>query len=310
MAANSILDFGVPLPNGSFVVQAKWQSAFNLGVPVGQVVGSFGVGYPLAKIGRRWTLGACCTISLIAIAIQSSAQNRPQLLVAELVNGVVLGAYPVIAPTYISEVTPVVVRGIASAFVNLSFVVGQLVASGVLAGCQARGDRWAYGIPFLTQFIFPVVILCLLPFCPESPWWLVRRGEMEKAEKALKALTHSSVDTTPLLAHIQLTTSLEDMETETDRFVDCFKKTDLRRTIISIMVYAIQPIIGNFLVIGAQFTSFSWLASNLRVPSTWASGCSELDLSEPACPVGVGGEIPFLSRTVSGESSPSRNILY
>lgn len=243
-------DFGVQLGDGSFVVQAQWQSAFNLGVPVGQVLGSFFIGYPLAKIGRRWTLAACCTISLIAIAIQSSAQERAQILVAELVNGVVLGAYPVIAPTYISEVTPVVFRGIASAFVNLSFVMGQLVASGVLAGCQSRGDRWAYDIPFITQLIFPFLILCCLPFCPESPWWLVRRGEIEKAGVALRRLTHSSVDTTCLLAHIQQTTSLEDMETETAHFIDCFKKTDLRRTVISIMIYAIQPLVGNFLVIG------------------------------------------------------------
>lgn len=33
-------------------------------------------------------------------------------------------------------------------------------------------------------------------------------------------------------------------------FIECFKGTDLRRTIISIMVYAIQPLVANFLVIG------------------------------------------------------------
>lgn len=243
-------DFGVQLPDGSFVVQAQWQSAFNLGVPVGQVIGSFGVGYPLEKIGRRWTLAICCMITCLAVALQTSSQNRPQILIAELVNGVVLGAYPVIAPTYISEVTPVVFRGIAAAFVNLSFVIGQLIASGVLAGCQTREDRWAYDIPFATQFVFPVFILALLPFCPESPWWLARRGEFEKAERSLNRLTHESVDTKALLAHIRLTTTLEDMETETSTFLDCFKNTDLRRTVIAIMVYAIQPLVANFLVIG------------------------------------------------------------
>lgn len=113
-------DFGVELADGSYVVQAKWQSAFNLGVPVGQVVGAFGVGWPLEKIGRRWTLAGCCTVTLITVALQTSSQNRPQILIAELINGIVLGAYPVIAPTYISEVTPVVFRGIGAAFINLS----------------------------------------------------------------------------------------------------------------------------------------------------------------------------------------------
>ncbi|KAK5127324.1 hypothetical protein LTR85_006663 [Meristemomyces frigidus] len=243
-------DFGIQLADGSYVVQAQWQSAFNLGVPVGQVVGAFSVGWPLEKIGRRWTLAGCCVITLITVALQTSAQNRPQILIAELINGIVLGAYPVIAPTYISEVTPVVFRGIGAAFINLSFVIGQLVASGVLAGCQSRTDRWAYDIPFATQLIFPLIILALLPFCPESPWWLVRRGEVHKAERSLQRLTNGSVDTSTLLAHIQLTTSIEDMETEKTRFIDCLKKTDLRRTIISTMVYAIQPLVGNFLVIG------------------------------------------------------------
>jgi hypothetical protein len=62
-------DFGAQLADGSFVVQAQWQSAFNLGVPVGQVVGSFGVGYPLEKIGRRRTLAVCCCITCIAVAL-------------------------------------------------------------------------------------------------------------------------------------------------------------------------------------------------------------------------------------------------
>jgi len=243
-------DFGVQLPDGSFVVQAKWQSAFNLGVPVGQVVGAFSVGWPLQKFGRRWTLAGCCVVTLITVALQTSSQNRPQILVAELVNGVVIGAYPVTAPTYISEVTPVVFRGIASAFINLSFVIGQLVASGVLAGCQARTDRWAYDIPFATQLIFPLIILALLPFCPESPWWLVRRGEVRKAERSLQRFTNGSVDTIALLAHIELTTAIENAETEQSRFIDCLKKTDLTRTIICTMVYAIQPLVGNFLVIG------------------------------------------------------------
>ena len=239
------------------MVPAKWQSAFNLGVPVGQVIGSFGAGFPLERIGRRWTLATCSVTSCIAVAIQFSAQNKPQILVAELINGVVLGAYPVIAPVYISEVTPVVFRGIGAAFVNLSFVIGQLVASGVLAGTQSRDDRWSYDIPFACQWIFPIAILVALPFCPESPWWLVRKGQTAKAERALKRLTHRSVNTDSLLANIQLTTRLEMEDSNTSDFLDCFKGTDLRRTIISTMVYAIQPLVANFLVIGYSVYFFT-----------------------------------------------------
>ncbi len=257
-------DFGNPF-EGSYLIPAKWQSAFNLGVPVGQVLGSFGAGYPLERFGRRWTLAICCIISCITVAIQFSAQAKSQILVAELINGIVLGAYPVIAPTYISEVTPVVLRGMAAAFVNLSFVIGQLVASGVLAGTQSRDDRWGYDIPFACQWIFPILILIALPFCPESPWWLVRQGQDAKAETALKRLTDSSIDTSGLLANIQLTTRLELEESESNSFLDCFKGTDLRRTVISSMVYATQVLAGNSYVIGyaVYFFELAGLATSV-----------------------------------------------
>lgn len=61
---------------------------------------------------------------------------------------------------------------------------------------------------------------------------------------------HSSLDTKAALAHIQITTDLEMEEFQTSSYADCFKGSDRRRTVISTMVYAIQPLVGNFLVIG------------------------------------------------------------
>ena len=172
-------DFGQQYQN-SYVIEASWQSAFNLGLPIGQVVGSFGAGYPLERIGRRWTLATCCIITCAAVGVQVAAQNKLQILIAESINGLVLGAYPVVAATYISEVLPVVLLGLGAALVNLSFIGGQLIASGVLAGTQARTDRWSYDIPFACQWIFPCAIFAFLPFCPESPWWLVRKKDFAK----------------------------------------------------------------------------------------------------------------------------------
>ena len=255
--------FGHAQPDGSYDIQASWQSAFNLGVPIGQFFGAFGIGFPLDLIGRRWTLACCCIITCIAVTLQSSAQNKPQILLAELVNGIVLGAYPVIAPTYIGEVMPVILRGVGAAFINLSFVIGQLVASGVLAGTQNRGDRWSYDIPFLCQFAFPLIILALLPFCPESPWHLTRKNKIDEAERSLQRLMHPSMDAKAHLGHIQMTTALELEDRDSSSFADCFRGTDRRRTIISVMVYAIQPLVGNFLVIGyaVYFFELSGLAT-------------------------------------------------
>jgi sugar porter (SP) family MFS transporter len=243
-------NFGEAFDDG-YIVKAQWQSAFNLGVPVGSVIGALGIGIPMDRWGRKWAMAGCCALSIIAVAIQfSTDKSKVQLVVAELTNGLVIGAYPVLAPAYISEVSPVVLRGIFTATVNTAYVTGQLIASGVLAGTQSRSDKWSYEIPFACQWIFPVFILAALPFCPESPWWLVRKGDREGALKALKKLTHSSVDTDQLLVSIEHTNKLEEEATETATWADCFKGSDLRRTALATIIYSIQPLSGNYLITG------------------------------------------------------------
>jgi len=152
--------------------------------------------------------------------------------------------------SYISEVTPAILRGIFTATINTAYVTGQLIASGVLTGTENRTDKWSYGIPFACQWIFLIFILVMLPFCPESPWWLVRKGDTAKALRALKKLTHESVDTSQLLLSIEYTNKLEIEASESVIWLDCLKGTDLRRTLIIIIIYSIQPLSGNYLITG------------------------------------------------------------
>lgn len=95
-----------------------------------------------------------------------------------------------------------------------------------------------------------MVLLAGLPFAPESPYWLVRRGRREDARNALLKLTSSSnrPDIDKLLVGIEQTDLLEqEFETETT-YYDCFKGVSLVRTEISVMVYLIQVIGGNPLI--------------------------------------------------------------
>lgn len=149
-------DFGESI-DGSYYIAASWQSWFNLAVPVGQVAGALLIEKPLHKFGRKKAIFGC---SLFTVTIQVTARSKIQILLAEMVNGLVRGAYPVIATTFISEVTPVVLRGFNGTFVNIAFVVGQFCASAILAVAQGLPDRRAYVIPFASQFIFPVIVLC------------------------------------------------------------------------------------------------------------------------------------------------------
>jgi len=108
-----------------------------MGNPVGQVVGALLGGYPMERYGRRWTFGTCVILMVAFIFIQFFARSLEVLLVGELLGGLVLGCYAVIAPAYWSEVCPMAIRGIVTSYVNLCFVMGQLLANGI---CAARAS--------------------------------------------------------------------------------------------------------------------------------------------------------------------------
>lgn len=160
----------------------------------------------------------------------------------------VLGTYVVVAPAYASEVCPVPLRGILTSFINLSFVTGQLIANGVIAGTSQLDSHWAYSAPFAAQWVWPLIILVLWPWAPESPWWLVRKGRLDDAEKSLRRLASEKIDVKPTLAMIIATDAFEHALEAGSTYGDCFKKINLRRTEISIGVYTIQVLSGIYLV--------------------------------------------------------------
>lgn len=77
-----------------------------MGNPIGQVVGAFFATYPMEWFGRKKTFAACVILTTAFIFIQFFARSLSVLLVGELLGGLVLGTYAVIAPAYASEVCP------------------------------------------------------------------------------------------------------------------------------------------------------------------------------------------------------------
>lgn len=212
------------------------------------VLGAFACAYPMDRYGRKKTFAACVALTGAFIFIQFFAKTLPVLLVGELLGGLVLGAFPVIAPTYASEVCPVALRGILTAYVNLSFVTGQLIANGVIAGTSKLSTHWAYSGPFAAQWFWVLAILIGLHFAPESPWWLARKGRLDEAEHSLRRLASSSVDVKPTLAIIVETDRLEHELEMGSNYRDCFKKINLRRTEIAVGVYVIQNLSGIYML--------------------------------------------------------------
>jgi MFS transporter, SP family, general alpha glucoside:H+ symporter len=106
------------------------------------------------------------------IFIPFFSENLPTLLAGEILCGIPWGVFQTLTTAYASEVCPVALRAYLCTYVNLCWVMGQFIASGVLRAVLGRPDQWAYRIPFALQWMWPLPILIGCIFAPESPWYV------------------------------------------------------------------------------------------------------------------------------------------
>lgn len=243
--------YGQQLPDGTYQVPAPWQAALSNGVNVGEIFGLLLNGLISERIGYKKTVIISLTTLIGFIAILFTAPNVKVLLVAEILCGIPWGVFQSLTVSYAAEVCPVALRGYLTTYVNFCWGLGHTVALGVIRGMLPRHDEWAYRIPYALQWMWPVPLLAAIAFAPDSPWWLIRKGRLDDAKRALIRLTrqsqweHTGFDADETVAMMVHTTTLEKSISNGASYLDCFKGTDLRRTEIVCMVWAIQNLSGN-----------------------------------------------------------------
>ncbi|GMM35181.1 hypothetical protein DASC09_025060 [Saccharomycopsis crataegensis] len=239
--------FGDLADDGTYQISAAWQTALGMGSPIGQVIGTLGIAWPLEWFGRKKTYFVVNIGCLGLIFMQFFAPSLGVLTAGEILAGILWGCMVLIGPLYASEVAQIKLRGILTAMSNLCFIIGQFIANGVADGFANNSTEWAYKVPFAIQWLWPLLILALLPFAPESPYWLVRQKKFDEARKSIKQISAKSVSDEHIDDRLQLvieTDKLEQEMNQTTSYMDIFKGSNLRRTEICTVVYVVQVLCG------------------------------------------------------------------
>ncbi|KAG7472200.1 hypothetical protein MATL_G00106370 [Megalops atlanticus] len=158
---------------------------------VGGIFGSFSVGLFVNRLGRRNSMLIANVLAFIAAVLMGFsklAASWEMLIVGRFVVGLYSGLSTGFVPMYVGEVAPTALRGALGTLHQLGIVIGILMAQVFgLDSIMGNPTLW----PFLLGFTFiPAVLQCiLLPFCPESPrFLLINRNEENKAKSVLKKL--------------------------------------------------------------------------------------------------------------------------
>ncbi len=239
--------FGRELSDGSYQLTAPWQSGLQNGAQIGEILGLMVAGVIADRIGYKKTMLGALVMVIGCIFLFFFAQNIGMLFAAEILAGIPWGAFQTLTTTYAADVTPIALRPLLTSFVNICWVTGQLISIGILRGLLTRSDQWAWRIPYAIQWIWPVPIIIGVLLAPESPWWLVRKGRLEEAKKALLSLTSKAnvnFDVDNTIASMVYTNELEISVTSGTTYFDCFRGDNLRRTEIAAVVWMTQVFCG------------------------------------------------------------------
>jgi len=176
-------------------------------IMLGAAIGALLIGPVYDSYGRRFALLFASVVFLLSTFIQTVALTYLVLLVGRSINGLAVGAFMLIAPTFIAELAPGDTRG---ALVNahelgislgicVSFVANIFFTLPLFGGPQMAW-RWMYGVQGL-----PCVLLmggCLFVL-PESPRYLIRRGTPLELQQAKQIVTETSIDPKVVAATLQ-----------------------------------------------------------------------------------------------------------
>jgi len=211
-------------------------------------------------IGRKNTMIAFLAISYASITLEFISTTNEMFFAGKFLNGFVVGTLAAVCTTYLGEVSPLAIRGLLTCLIALAYTVGPLTASLILNTTGVWDDKWAYRAVFCAQYGFLAIATMFVPFMPESPWWLAGKGKDDKALHSLRRLGYSREgESEQRLAVIKLTLEQAAKETDGATYFECFRGTNLRRTIISIAPLSIQAL-GGVIFVAGYSTYYAQLA--------------------------------------------------
>lgn len=187
---------------------------------LGAMVGAWFAGPFADKQGRVRAMLVAAALFTISAVGSGFAFSAVDLIIWRFIGGLGVGMASVLAPAYIAEVAPAHSRGRLASLQQMAIVLGIFVAllSDAFIATSSGGateEAWlglsAWRWMFLTGVV-PAVIYGVLAWqIPESPRYLVARGQLAKAAKVLHEVVglKSREDVDEKIASIKSTISTE-----------------------------------------------------------------------------------------------------
>lgn len=164
------------------------QATFNGLFQTGGFLGVFLVAYFSDRFGRRVGIAVPAVVLVVTAALMAGATNVGEFIVWRFLAGA--GTFMILSavPIYMTETVPPRNRGMLVDIHGAALLFGYMCVIWTGYGLFFWKDARNWRVVFALQAVFPLAVLGMLPFLPESPRWLISKGRVEKAKRILERL--------------------------------------------------------------------------------------------------------------------------
>ncbi|KAI8362905.1 hypothetical protein B0O80DRAFT_1818 [Mortierella sp. GBAus27b] len=199
------------------------------GTTFGAIIGGLLAGALSDLVGRKPVTLLSSVIFVIGAVLMTFAHQYWLLLLGRVVVGVGVGLAALVVPLYIGELAPSTYRGRLVTMNVLMITGGQLIAYLVSSALTDTNNGWRW---MMAISALPAILqLITLPFLPESPRYLVKKGDITGAKAVLRRCTGISDDNNDSIDR-EVEAIQESLElSHKTRYRDLLRR-DLRRPLI------------------------------------------------------------------------------
>ncbi|KAI1483493.1 MFS general substrate transporter [Daldinia eschscholtzii] len=137
-------------------------------------------------LGRRWSIIAGSIVLCLGAGLQAGSRNSDMFLASRWVLGFGIPLAIVNASALIGELAYEKERPTMTSLFTSSWHVGAIVAAGVTYGTFQMTSTWSWRLPSILQLVPSLCQIASLPFCPESPRYLISVDRGDEAYAILQ----------------------------------------------------------------------------------------------------------------------------
>jgi len=192
----AVISGALPFLRTQFALDPIWEGFLTGSLALGCIAGCLLAGYLGERYGRKPGLMIAAFVFAVSSLLIAFSPSITYFLILRFAAGIGVGMASILCPMYIAEISPAQVRGRNVAINQLTIVSGILITNLVnyfLADSGPDAWRWMFGLGVIPATIFLISVIWL----PESPRWLIKSGQQEKAKLILQKIGSANfVDTT------------------------------------------------------------------------------------------------------------------